>query len=198
MWTQTGLKNQFPYQFLPPHLPKSMGCRVRVTGIISLDHQSQCSSCTTTEGTHRNLLPQSASSMSSDGHCTQGFVQLVTEYLTSSLPAVNTSLLQIILIFHRDQAMYTSSGTWHQCSSSCSRAGQSSPCSGVMLEPRSCAGCVQAASHTAVGPMPLGTNISHLSQSSSQCCKDLCDLGHVAPVVNWLCRWGQTGSAHTP
>lgn len=48
--------------------------------------------------------------------------------------------------------MCSSSGTWDWCSSSCSSSGQSSPCSGAVLDvSRSCAGCFQAATHSAVG-----------------------------------------------
>lgn len=145
----TGLKNQLSYKCLPSHLPKSMGCRVRVTGIILLYHQSYCSSCATTQGTHRYLLPQCASSRDSD---IQNLWEIETGYLTSPFPGVNTSLIQIIFIFHGDQAMYSSSGTWGRCSSSCSSSGQSSPCSGIVLDVSwSCAGCVQAATHSATG-----------------------------------------------
>lgn len=45
--------------------------------------------------------------------------------------------------------------------------------------------------------LPIGTNTSHLPQSLSKHCIDLCDLSRAAPVQNsntWLCRWGKTGS----
>lgn len=58
--------------------------------------------------------------------------------------------------------------------------------------PGSCAGRSLAATH-----LPIGMNTSHLPQSLSKHCMDLCDLSRAAPVQNsntWLCRWGKTGS----